>query len=545
MFMEIPKLSIRFIDSLNFLQMPLKSFPKTFGMNELKKGYFLHYFNKECNKDYVGTIPSKKHYGYNQMKPDERFKFLKWYEECVSENFIFDFKKEILEYCRSDVDILRRGIMKLREDFIQLENIDPLRYITIASVCMMIYQSNYMSKKTIAIVPEYTKTDNFSKMSIIWLNYMSNGDNIKHALNGGEKKLTIGNKTYKVDGFCEETNTVYEFYGCFWHGHSSCYKPNVVNSKSQKDMGTLNGLTVEKCDTIKNAGYNHVSTYECQLTKNKEFQKFAKNFTQEIVEPLNPRDAFYGGWTNATKLLYNFKDNECGRYVDFCSLYPTVQYYKKYPIGHPTKIFNPEKHDKSWYGLIKCKVVPPKGLYHPILPQRIKVDSYEKLVFTLCKACAESRNQNECEHTDAKRSFKGTWTTDEVNKALEKGYKVIKTYEVWHFDGSNDDLFKAYIRRFMKIKLESSKYDFKAKEEESNFKLKIKKSLDIDIEKFEFNAGLRSISKLCLNSLWGKFGQRSNMSQTKYVTEVSQFYEILLNDKLDNINFQFINDDMV
>ena len=97
----------------------------------------------------------------------------------------------------------------------------------------------------------------------------------------------------------------------------------------------------------------------------------------------------------------------------------------------------------------------------------------------------------------------------------------------------------------MKIKLESSKYDFKTKEEESNFKLKIKKSLDIDIEKFEFNAGLRSISKLCLNSLWGKFGQRSNMSQTKYVTEVSEFYEILLNDKLDNINFQFINDDMV
>ena len=97
----------------------------------------------------------------------------------------------------------------------------------------------------------------------------------------------------------------------------------------------------------------------------------------------------------------------------------------------------------------------------------------------------------------------------------------------------------------MKIKLESSKHDFKTKEEETNFKRKIKKGLDIDIEKFKFNAGLRSISKLCLNSLWGKFGQRSNMSQTKYVTEVSEFYEILVDDKLDNANFQFINDDMV
>ena len=89
--------------------------------------------------------------------------------------------------------------MKLREDFIQLENIDPLRYFTIASVYMTIYRSNYMPKKTIAIVPEYAKTDNFSKMSIMWLNYVSNGTYIQHALNGGEKELTINNKNYRVD----------------------------------------------------------------------------------------------------------------------------------------------------------------------------------------------------------------------------------------------------------------------------------------------------------------------------------------------------------
>ena len=38
------------------------------------------------------------------------------------------------------------------------------------------------------------------------------------------------------------------------------------------------------------------------------------------------------------------------------------------------------------------------------------------------------------------------------------------------------------------------------------------------------------------------------MSKTKYighVTEVSEFYEILLDDKLANINFQFINDHMI
>ena len=124
--------------------------------------------------------------------------------------------------------------------------------------------------------------------------------------------LAIVNKTYEVDGFCKETDTVHEFYGCFWYGCPNCYKPDIVNSKSQIDVGTFNDKTIEKREIIKYAGYSHVSTYECQLSKNKDFQKFAKNFTQEVVEPLNLREAFYGGWTNTTKLLYNCKENEYG-----------------------------------------------------------------------------------------------------------------------------------------------------------------------------------------------------------------------------------------
>ena len=129
----------------------------------------------------------------------------------------------------------------------------------------------------------------------------------------------------------------------------------------------------------------------------------------------------------------------------------------------------------------------------------MKVDNFEKLIFTLCKKCVETKNQNYCSHDNNERSFIGTWTTDEVNKAISKGYKI--------FDKTRDDLFKCYIQKFMKIKLESSNYDFKTKDEEDIFKSKTKKSLDIDIDRFKYNAGLRNISKLCLNSVWGKFGQ--------------------------------------
>ena len=85
------------------------------------------------------------------------------------------------------------------------------------------------------------------------------------------------------------------------------------------------------------------------------------------------------------------------------------------------------------YGTLTKQSMTYSNLYQKI---------HEKLIFTLCKACAETRNQNECKHTDDKRSFIGTWTTNEINKAIEKGYEALRTYEVWHFDKTIDDLFK-------------------------------------------------------------------------------------------------------
>jgi hypothetical protein len=52
------------------------------------------------------------------------------------------------------------------------------------------------------------------------------------------------------------------------------------------------------------------------------------------------------------------------KYIDVCSLYPTVQYFDYYPVGHPNKILKPLTYDPEWYGLIKCDILPPKQLYH-------------------------------------------------------------------------------------------------------------------------------------------------------------------------------------
>ena len=113
--MTIPMFNIKFIDSLNFIPMSLAKFPKTFGETELCKGYFPHLFNKEENQNYVGPIPCQNDYGVNFMKPEEREVFIAWHKEQVENNYLFDFRKEILKYCRSDVDILRKCCLLFRE----------------------------------------------------------------------------------------------------------------------------------------------------------------------------------------------------------------------------------------------------------------------------------------------------------------------------------------------------------------------------------------------------------------------------------------------
>jgi len=120
--------NIRFIDSISFTLMPLRKFPETFELTELAKGYFPHKFNTDENQSYVGPYPDRTYYGYDEMKKEDRNKFDKWYETTKGKTF--DFKQDMYKYCQIDVDILRRGCMKLRELFIQIADIDPFQYMT-------------------------------------------------------------------------------------------------------------------------------------------------------------------------------------------------------------------------------------------------------------------------------------------------------------------------------------------------------------------------------------------------------------------------------
>ena len=216
--LKVPDWDIRFIDSINFIPMALAKFPKTFGQDELCKGYFPHAFNKDENQNYVGPIPCQNDYGVNFMKPGERDAFIAWHDEQVANNYRYDFREEIIKYCRSDVDILRKCCLLYREMFRKETGIDPFnKALTIASYCQEVYRTNFLKKDTIAIFNNDRQWKiKQSNVAVTWLSYISEKEDlyIQHVRNGGEKRVA----PYSLDGYCEETNTAYEFQGCFWHG---------------------------------------------------------------------------------------------------------------------------------------------------------------------------------------------------------------------------------------------------------------------------------------------------------------------------------------
>lgn len=101
-----------------------------------------------------------------------------------------------------------------------------------------------------------------SKVQIKWLTEIEykEGIYIQHfCKEGGE--YTVPNAG-KVDGYCEETNTVYEFHGTFWHGDPRIYNIDDMNPVSKKTFGELYDKTLEKEQKIRDLGYNLVVMWE-------------------------------------------------------------------------------------------------------------------------------------------------------------------------------------------------------------------------------------------------------------------------------------------
>ncbi|KAL3068854.1 hypothetical protein niasHT_032979 [Heterodera trifolii] len=573
-----------FRDSYKLIPLKLASFVKTFGLNidgvENKK-YFPHKFNKAANYGNVlDTLPPLQDYSPGSHFPEERMKLEKWHADNI--NTRFDLREIIADYCKTDVQILVHGVLKMRELFMAETKHDLTDSITIPSACMKYFVAlSHQDNERIAIVPHlgYEKRGKQSTIARKYLKWRAeeemrdNGWTLRFIESpGGEYKY--GN--YSLDGMMERPgmakNLAIEVNGCYWHACPNCFPDQEAIVGGGETAGAIRARDAKRVKQIAR-DFEVEIIWECHLMRMLEEDPAMKAFFDNTPDsgPIEFRDAFFGGRTGPDCLAMGImkpngeKLNRSIKIKDFNSLYPSRSMFTKYPIGHPTLL----KMDKDveWTkpvhmvdndgmpieGIIKCFVVPPRHclLDIPVIPVRMN----NRTLFMLCRRCSEMYPKGlmdpdyNCPHfDDHERGFSTTITHIELEAALSAGYRVTRVFSayVWrHTCDWSDSLFHSYLFKFLKIKEEASGYPSKCledgiSEEEREQRQQqhidncyAKSKVRLEAGRIKPNPGLRYIAKLCLNSLWGRFALRNRLTKTEIVDNDVDLGKLLNDDKIE------------
>lgn len=145
------------LDFYNFVPKSLANMCKAFNLDaSLAKGSFPHIFNQPHNYNYCQLgMPDKKYWCPEGMKVDAKQKFDLWWDKCNNEMLkngeMYDFKKEIIAYCIMDTKILHLSVLAFCSDLRELKINPILESCTIASLCMAVFERNFMIKNSIGI----------------------------------------------------------------------------------------------------------------------------------------------------------------------------------------------------------------------------------------------------------------------------------------------------------------------------------------------------------------------------------------------------------
>jgi hypothetical protein len=228
-----------------------------------------------------------------------------------------------------------------------------------------------------------------------------------------------------------------------------------------------------------------------------------------------------GGRTGPTNLYCHTQiRNEKGMYVDMTSLYPWVNAYGRYPVGHPVRTspvwdnVHAEIMAMENLAVIRCDVTCPstKDVLHPLLHYRDPVTN--RLMF------------------DMRTKKDVSYTSLELQKEIDIGYTVTKVHEVieWHVETVG--IFKDYVFDVLKLKQEAAGWpreNMREAEKEQYMEDYFEnQGIRLDRDKIGKNAGMYATAKFYLNSLWGKF----NQSLPEEMTRTSILFSDVGSDEL-------------
>jgi hypothetical protein len=138
-------------DSLCLLQMPLRAFPSAFGFENTAKEVFpYNYYNKSRGVGRpMGVISAGGHDEVPRWDNATKLQFVQnvnSIDGCKTGNDSFDMLLYARYYCSIDVDILRRGFNKFRQDCMVALQLDPADYTTLPSLAHAAMSRNVYAK---------------------------------------------------------------------------------------------------------------------------------------------------------------------------------------------------------------------------------------------------------------------------------------------------------------------------------------------------------------------------------------------------------------
>ena len=521
-----PKYDLTFRDSLSFIPTSLRSCSADFGIDEYKKGFFPYRWLtverfKSIPENGCVERPGREWFDTDFRSAKEREEASQFIEDFCSSTDLWNVKEDAIEYCISDTLLLGETFKRFRDETIhmcqgieraegrEMEEFDPMLYMTLPSAIMNFYFSQCIPEKTIGLIDRYTYC--IEAKARDWL----------HSI--GKQSFWVGQTEQGCFVAGKEGTHRYLFFACELHGCTSCF-PNIQQGQWHARM---------EC-TYAQATFRRKMTLEEWEKKGETYTLLWEHDYSEndpLFVGIDPRDAYKGGKTELYKLRV---PGECSM-VDFVSQYPTVCYGESadplseelcswdLPIGQPTRLYRPQSYDflTDRLGIAKVLICPPSNCYAPILSYRIDQEVY----YGCCRTCMEIKSTN-CTHTVKEKSFIGTWTLSEIRYAITLGYSVEQVVEVWEYGEKSNTLFRSFIVPFMYNKivskstgLVSNNGSFTDKGHQVAAYLRDILKREIVPDEFTNAPARRTVAKLIQNAFTGKWGQRDVFECTRSFTK--------------------------
>ena len=352
---------------------------------------------------------------------------------------------------------------------------------------------------------------------------------------------------YAVDGFIDLNDVpgesvkgiVLEYKGCYWHSHDPSVCPINTTFDSEK-----NERDDKREALFRRLGYGVITVWECEYKALLEEEPDLKHYFKERLTYhakvktaklyIDARETYKGGLVDSFKFVRKVNEGEVIRYIDFNSLYPHVMCAYPVPVGEPIVIdedFEEYLPDiENFFGLISCKVLPPKEVMFPVLHTNIR----KKQMYPLCFTCALTENNGLCHCSDRDRIIRGKWTSEEIKEALRQGYGIVEVYQMVHYHERDQEMFPNYIKSLYVDKQEASGWPAECETDEQKvefcMEFQPRMGVPLDPAKVHSNPGRRTIPKLGMNSGYGKMGQCANRPQTLVTNKRSEAWDLMLDD---------------